>query len=188
MRAPLTVIGLLLATTVADAGTGLYVGAGIDRTTLHNIYATPPCENLCSTFHIDDTSWKAILGWRPLQPFAIEEEYIDLGSSAIHLSHGNAIFNANAAAIYAVGFLPLPDPMFDIYGKAGAARWEVDGHSYSFSTPRSDQGYQFTWGAGAQVHPWPHVGVRLEYEQFNVAKAEATGVHAYSLAVTFDLP
>jgi hypothetical protein len=32
------------------------------------------------------------------------------------------------------------------------------------------------------------VGIRLEYEHFNVPKAEATGVHAYSLAVTYDLP
>jgi opacity protein-like surface antigen len=187
MKAPLTMIALLFAASVADADTGLYIGAGIDRTTAHNIYAIPPCDQLCSTFHINDTSWKAILGWRPLKLFALEGEYVDLGSSAIHLSHGNANYSANATAVYAIGFLPLPVPMFDVYGKLGAARWEVDGHSYTFS-PRSDQGHQFTFGAGAQVHPLPRVGVRFEYEHFNVAKAVAIDVQAYSLGVTYDLP
>jgi hypothetical protein len=35
--------------------------------------------------------------------------------------------DAKAFAGYGVGFLPLPVPFFDLFAKAGVARWELSG-------------------------------------------------------------
>ena len=64
--------------------------------------------------------------------------------------------DAQAFAAYAVGFLPLPVPFLDIYGKAGLANWRLHQDTNS-SVSRgffhySDNGTDFAWGVGGQVH------------------------------------
>jgi hypothetical protein len=66
---------LLLATTLAlGAGAahadllGLYAGAGITKAKVDNVFD--------AGLNVDDTSWKAIVGFRPPGPFAIEANYL----------------------------------------------------------------------------------------------------------------
>ncbi|MGH8171409.1 MAG: hypothetical protein ACRETJ_12825, partial [Steroidobacteraceae bacterium] len=63
--------------TAAD--TGLYVGAGYVRAKINNVFGTTGYG-----FKIDDNAWKAIVGFRPIPPFAIEANYVNLG----HQSQG----------------------------------------------------------------------------------------------------
>ncbi|HXS20654.1 MAG TPA: hypothetical protein VN735_05445 [Steroidobacteraceae bacterium] len=165
--------------TAAD--TGLYVGAGYVRAQVNNVFGTTGYG-----FKIDDNAWKAILGFRPIPPFAIEANYVDLG----HQSHGllggfNPSGHADARAfdIFGVGLLPL-GPV-DIYGKAGGARWTLSGNlqgpnSTLFSLDRN--GTSFVWGAGIQAH-WGPVGARLEYEHFQMPYTD--GARLFSADVTF---
>ena len=104
-----------------------------------------------------------------------------LGSCAVSWEQ-----DAKAFAGYAVGFLPLPD--FDVYGKAGAARYELN-HSVTYynsggvptgSYAHSDHSTVFTWGVGVQAH-FGVIGGRLEYEGFN------TSTSVYSLSVFLNL-
>ncbi len=171
-----------LTAPAAHAAGELYFGGGIDHTTVHNILSSPPCGNLCDSFHYDATSWQVIAGWRPLAAFAVEANYMDLGSGATHLSHGTAHFDADAVDLDAVGFVQLPIRQLEIYGKAGVAHWEVKGHSYTFS-PFTSAVYGPTFGVGVQMHPAPPVGLRLEYDHFNVANS--TGGNVLGMAVTF---
>ena len=166
--------------TAAD--TGLYVGAGYVRAQVNNVFGTSDYG-----FKIDDNAWKAIVGFRPIPPFAVEANYVDLGHQSQGLlggggrPYGHA--DARAFDIFGVGLLPL-GPV-DIYGKAGGARWTLSGDlqgpdSTLFALDRN--GTSFVWGAGIQTH-WGPIGGRLEYEHFNMPYSD--GARLFSADVTF---
>lgn len=166
MRRLLLLIALALGAGAARADNGyVYFGAGISRDKVSDIVHGG------TTFaDIDSTSWKLYGGFRPLSLLAIETDYIDLGGRS---SSGGIINNnhsdANAFAGYAVGFLPIPLPLLDVFGKAGLARWTLDGSSISSIVPGnfSTDGTSFAWGVGTQAHVGSF-GARLEYEGFRI--------------------
>lgn len=194
MRKLLLLTVLALGTTAARADTGLfYLGAGVTRGTLtasndgFAAYGEPDLSN---------TSWTAFAGVRPLKWVAAEADYIDLGSGSSS-TFGNEYTNVTRAdssawAAYAVGFLPVPLPVVDVYGKVGLARWKLTSTLFQFFnnpppssliTPRSFNGTDFAWGVGVQAHI-KMFGARLEYEGFDVAKNTAT-IAALSVFLSF---
>lgn len=163
------------------ASTGLYVGAGYVRAQINNVFGTTGYG-----FKIDDNAWKAILGFRPIPPFAVEANYVDLGHQSQGLLGGNnpsGHADARAFDIFAVGLLPIGP--IDIFGKAGGARWSLSGNlqgpnSTLFALDRS--GTSFAWGAGIGAHVGP-IGGRLEYEHFQMPYTD--GARLFSVDVTF---
>ncbi len=176
---------LSLGATVARADSGFfYLGAGIVRNSLSDITALGGLPDL------KNTSWKAYAGVRPLNWLAAEGDYIDLGSGSSTTTSGagnvTAHADGSAVAVYAVGFLPIPLPIVDIFGKAGLAHWKLNGNVNSLVSPGSlsSNGSEFAWGIGAQAHI-SMVGARLEYENFNVPNT--SGARVTSLSVFLDL-
>jgi outer membrane immunogenic protein len=174
---PLPVIALALAAGVARADDLLYVGAGLTRNDVKDIAST------ASDFNT--TSWKVLAGFRPISLFAVEADYINLGSQTTSFSDSTAHLEYKAFAGYAVGFAPLPIPYVDVFGKIGLARWSSSGSNVSlpgnfFSL--SDNGTEFAWGIGAQVH-FGSLGARLEYESFNIPNTN--GANVFSLDVMY---
>ena len=81
-----------------------------------------------SDLHIHDTSWKAFMGFKfPLLPVGIEAEYADFGSNTHNSGFIQGHADAKAFSAFAVGWLPIPFPNLDLFGKVGAARWQLDG-------------------------------------------------------------
>ena len=189
MRKLLLVMVLALGAGAAYADNGmLYLGAGITNDNLRDIEAT--------NSNLDSTNWKVWAGVRPVSVFAVEADYIDLGSqdvSFVNFAESNSThLSYKAFAGYAVGYLPIPVPWVDVFAKAGLARWtssgsssigsDVAGQSGLFSL--SDNGTQFAWGAGGQVH-MGNFGARLEYENFNIRNTG--GANLVSLSVFLNL-
>jgi opacity protein-like surface antigen len=179
---------LLLASTLAlSAGAahaddllGLYAGAGISRANMEDVFHT--------NFNFSNTSWKLYAGMKPIGfPIGVDVDYIDLGSQDAGTFQGPAHASSKAFAAYAVGYLPIPVPNIDVYGKGGLARWQFDGHDFPsqnlFSV--SENGTTFAWGVGGQVHFLDRFAVRLEYEHYNVR--EADNVQIYSLGVSYTI-
>jgi opacity protein-like surface antigen len=178
---------LLLASTLAlfagaaqaDDLLGLYAGAGITRAKVEDIFHTD--------FNLSNTSWKVYAGFRPVGfPLGIDVDYMDLGSAAAGTYQGVAHADAKAFAAYAVGYLPIPAPNIDVYGKAGLARWQFNGNVTQpglFAV--SDNGTDFAWGAGLQVHFLERFAARVEYEHFNIRDAD--DVQLYSLGVSYTI-
>ena len=173
MRRLLPVIVLALGASAARADNGyFYVGAGISKDKLSDIASQGT-----NFADIDSTSWKVFAGFRPISPFAIEADYLDLGSS-----DSSTHTDAKAFAGYAVGFLPIPLPYLDVFGKAGLSRVKLNGSAgsplpaVSFST----SGTEFAWGVGTQVHV-SNFGARLEYEKFNVPGTNGANVTSLEL-------
>ena len=178
----LTVLALGAGSAHAENGF-FYLGAGVVRNSLSDITSIGGLPEL------KNTSWKAYAGVRPLDWLAAEADYIDLGSSSgTNAAGSSGTTNGNAFAAYAVGFLPIPLPIVEIFGKAGFARWKYDG---SVTPPQSSggsgfssNGTDFAWGIGVQAHV-SMVGARLEYENFNVPNT--SGARIASLSVFLNL-
>jgi hypothetical protein len=195
MRKLLIATVLTLGAGIAHADNGmLYLGAGITRDTLKDIAAT--------NGDLDSTNWKIYAGFRPISLIAVEADYIDLGSETINGfgSSGPASLPGTvvppdthlqykAFAGYLVGFAPIPVPYLDVFGKIGAARWTSSGGTYlpgesSSFFSLSDNGTNFAWGVGGQVHVG-NFGGRLEYENFNIRNTD--GANVISLSVFLNL-
>jgi hypothetical protein len=193
MRRLLAPLALALGGGVAHADNGLlYLGAGVSRDNLKDVTATAS--------DLNSTSWKVWAGVRPISLFAVEAEYIDLGSQTVN--HATVPICVDVCPVsvsthlqyksfggYAVGFVPLPVPFLDVFGKAGLARWTQSGGVSTSGTPPgffslSDKGTQFAWGVGGQVHIG-NVGARLEYENFNIRNTN--GANIVSLSVFLNL-
>jgi len=172
----------------ADDNGLLYIGAGLTRDTLKDITAT--------NGDLNSTNWKVYAGFRPISLFAVEADYIDLGSQTINSAVSNTHLQYKAFGGYAVGFAPIPVPYLDVFGKVGLARWTSSGGSSSvcpacpigapgtsfFSL--SDSGTQFAWGVGGQLRVG-NIGCRLEYENFNIRNTD--GANVVSLSVFLNL-
>lgn len=174
---PLTVLALAAATTAQAADNGFYLGAGVTQAQVDGIFG--------SQLDIDNTAWKLIAGFRPIDLLAVEANYMDLGSESRSFGGGlaSASVDAKAFAAYAVGFLPLPLPLLDVYAKAGLARWDLQGNaSGAVLTSVDDNGTEFAWGAGAQVS-FGSLAARLEYENFDIQNTD--GADLYTLGVTW---
>ena len=179
MRKLLFSFALLLACGMAQAANnGFYLGGGVTQAKLDNIgrdFGTGALDD----FKIDNTAWKIIAGFRPIDMFAVEADYMDLGDEGRTV--GGVRFNADAKAFaaYAIGFLPIP--VVDLYAKAGLARWDTS-VSGSGLFNLDDSGTEFAYGAGVQLN-LGSFGARLEYETFDVPHTD--GVELLTLGGTW---
>jgi opacity protein-like surface antigen len=170
------------------AGNGFfYLGAGVSHNDVSDITSLGDLGDLAD---IRSTSWKAFVGVRPINLFAVEADYMDLGSGnstfvgPCGLCNGSTHVDGSAYAAYLVGFAPIPLPVVDLYAKAGAAHWKLNGSvnidlvQPNFSS--SSSGTDFAWGIGAQVH-LASVGARLEYEDFKIPNTSSAKITSLSV-------
>ena len=179
MRKLLLALALALSAAAAHADNGyLYLGAGLTNDNLRDVAAT--------NSNLNSTNWKVWAGFRPIDFLAIEADYMDLGSQRVITDVSSTNLDYKAFAGYAVGYLPLPMPYVDVFAKAGLARWSSSGGNTVGSSffSLSDNGTQFAWGVGGQVH-FGNFGARLEYENFSIRNTD--GANLVSLSVFLNL-
>jgi hypothetical protein len=170
----------LVGTAAQAADNGVYLGAGVSQVKLDDVGDDFNTGNL-NDFKLDDTSWKLIGGFRPINNFAVELNYMDLGDESRSVGGVNFRANAKAYAAYAVGFLPV-GPV-DLFAKGGLVRYESEASaSGPLGFQFDDDGTEFGYGVGAQVR-LGSLAARLEYEQFDVDHTD--GVELLSLGLTW---
>lgn len=171
---PILALSLAGATAAQAAEKGFYLGGGISKAKVGDVFDTG--------LDLDDTAWKAIAGFRPLDLVSVEASYMDLGSE--RRSFGPVIANADAKAFaaHALLFLPIPVPFLGVYGKAGFARWDLDGDVSSNIARFDKSGTEFAWGAGAQFS-FGRLSARVEYDNFDIANTD--GVDLYTVGATW---
>jgi len=160
---------ILGAGTAQAADNGIYIGAGVGQANV-DIDGGPFDVNG------DDTGYKAIAGFRPLDFFAVEVNYIDFGT----VEDSGAKVDADALAAYAVGFLPV-GPV-DLFAKAGVADSDA---SLSTAVGRfKSDGTDFAYGAGVQFR-FLSLSARLEYEVFDLDDVDDLNMLTLGLTYTF---
>ena len=157
------------ASQASAADNGFYLGAGVTQTRFD-------ANDLNDDFKLDDNSFKIIAGFRPLDWFAVEANYIDLGKDS---SNGASI---DADALTASALLIKEFQVIDLYARAGIARWNVRA-SITDGLSTKDDGNEFTYGAGIGAH-FGSLGVRAEYERFRLGDFD-TDVNTLSLSFTY---
>jgi hypothetical protein len=169
----------LAGATAQAADNGFYIGAGVSQAKVDDILNT--------NLEIDNTAWKAIVGFRPLDLIAVEANYMDLGDDSANIGIGTANADYKAVAGFALISLPLPLPLLDVYGKVGLARWEVDGNVNAGGVSlldASDEGTEFAYGAGAML-TFGSLSARLEYEGFDIDDTDGLDLFTLGVLYTF---
>ncbi len=162
---------------------GVYAGAGVGRSDVGELQIDPFGDSY-HRFDGDQLGWNAVVGLRPIPFLGAEAEYIDFGRtgigaglpsfgpSAAEFYNGNA--HDRAAAIFAVGYLPLPIPWVEPFAKLGWAQlWEhsnYDGYLSSTLEPvsvsQTSHPNGTAYGAGVQFH-FEQLAVRAQYERIS---------------------
>jgi opacity protein-like surface antigen len=168
-------VGLCMAQAEASDSNplGFYLGAAIGQArdtvdTLEGFSGVQPFQAEGAT------GWKAMMGVRPISFLGAEVEYVDFGSSSAHAYLLNlSPTRADAVAAYAVGYLPIPVPFLDFFGKAGWARTHTTySGTLTCAPPALCIGLvnadvtesDFAYGAGIQAN-FHSLAFRAEYER-----------------------
>jgi hypothetical protein len=172
--AVLGTLGLMAAAPRAQAAdNGFYLGAGITKTEFD-------AEDI-DDVELDDSSFKVIAGFRPLDWLAFEVNYVDLGSDSEEIAPG-VTSELDATALTGSVLLLKEFQIVDVYARAGIAHWKLDASLTGFPDD-SESGDEFTYGVGVGVH-FGSVGVRAEYEKFELSDLD-TDVNTVSLSFTY---
>ena len=182
MRKLMISLAFLSACGLAQAADkGFYLGGAVSQAEIDAFNSDEFGVGDLNDFEIDNTAFKIMAGFRPLDFMAVEANYMDLGDGTIGIGDNN--FRSEAKAIAAYALFSLPIPVVDVYGKVGLARWELDGSFDGTSLEDlDDEGTEFAYGAGVQMN-FGSLGARLEWEQFDIERTD--GLELLSLGLTW---
>jgi opacity protein-like surface antigen len=205
------VTSALLASAPAFAAddSGFYVGAGLGSFSLQSEAISLDLEGLeidtGRDFDGSDFAFKVLGGWQWNKYIAFEVEYFDGGNpedkfdfsysdSEIDFDGQITIEADTSGWIFsALGIWPLGDS-FNLFAKLGFVTWSVDGRAvikvpdfdYQDSwSIGSEDGTDFAWGLGGTWNFTDNMGVRAEYQQFeldefnNVNLASASFIYKF---------
>jgi len=171
------------------ADNGVYLGVGYTESDygLGNPADARP-------FDDSDHGYKLIAGFRPLDNFGVEVNYIDHGTAVVPAGIACvALFRApcpdtthltaETLSAFAVGYIDLP--LIDLFAKAGVTNWQFDSRTpgfRDFNVNKSNT--DLAWGAGIQAR-FGSLGARLEYENFQVIDNKNLDTVSLSFTYTF---
>lgn len=155
---------------------GIYVGASVGESGVEFD------DNEGFDFDDSDTGYKLDVGWRVLDWFGVEANYIDFGTTKGGFDTTVAEFEADGFNFSALGFLPV-GPV-DFFVRAGFISWDAEAKLPDFDLTASDDGMDFSYGGGAQFRIWS-LTLRAEYEVFDIADADTIDMVSVGLMWTF---
>ena len=145
---------LALGTTASAADNGFYLGASVGRSNVK-------IDDDFARIDEDDTAYKIIAGFRPLDFIGVEASYVNFGKP----EKGAQRADSDGITAFVVGFLPV-GPV-DVYAKGGL----INADTSVVTAGRkvfSEKGTEFAYGVGAQFRLLS-LSVRAEYERFDIA-------------------
>jgi OOP family OmpA-OmpF porin len=162
---------MLLAPLAQAADNGIYIGAGYAQSD----YGLQDPD--LAGFDDEDSGFKVLAGWRVIDNFGVEVNYIDHGDALVP---PDTRLGAETISGFAVGYIAFP--AIDLFAKAGATSWQVD--AVTGGTDLDEDDLDFAWGVGIQARIWS-LGARLEYEQFPIVGDEKLDTISLSFTYTF---
>ena len=163
----------LTGTAVAD---GLSLGASYGYTNIEDSEAG-------FSFDAADTGYKLFGKYMFNNGFGIEGGYIDFGQPDDDFLGQVATIDAEAWSLYGVGALGLTDN-FDLFAKAGVVSWEADSLLNGVRID-TDDGEDLALGIGARFGSESGLGLRAEFDWFDIDGADAVWMASIGLEFSF---
>jgi hypothetical protein len=172
------------STSALAVDNGIYVGASVGESGVEaDLNPSLPDAD----FDDSDTAYKLNVGWRILDWLAVEANYVDLGSPKDTLQEGDgddANIEFDADGINFSGLLFLPVGPVDLFVRGGFISWDASLSQEGLGEIGSDDGMDFSYGAGAQFRVWS-LTLRAEYERFDIAGADKVDMASLGIMWTF---
>jgi OOP family OmpA-OmpF porin len=189
-----TVASVLAASPAfAAEDTGFYVGAGLGNMSLDSdsIYNG-------RDFDGSDTGFKVFAGYKFMPWLAIEAEYLDGGepedvfrSEAFPDERLKVTAGVSGFVGSAVGILPIGES-FDVFAKAGFIYWDGDGSAKIRDAQGTlekvsygNDGTDFAWAVGGTWHIMENLGLRAEYQGFEISDFNSVDFASASVTWSF---
>jgi hypothetical protein len=154
------------------ADNGFYLGGSVGQANIEVEDVTVTGED----FDADDTGYKLIAGFRPLDWLGLEASYVNFGEPEDTLLGNSVEVEGDGISAFAVGFLAA-GPV-DLFAKVGLLSW--DSRIVGFNEDGTDLAY----GVGAQFRLLS-LGVRAEYEIFDVDDVDDLNMISIGVTYTF---
>jgi len=153
---------LMMSYGVSQAGS-FYVGASVGDTSVK-------VDDSSGNFDASATSFKVFAGWNFMKFLGVEGSYLDFGSPKDTVGGTDVKIEPTGWDAFIVGKLPL-GKRFDIFGKLGMVFWDTKTKVEGAGSD-SDSGNDTVWGLGATWHIGDHLGIRGEYEVFDIQNTD----------------
>ena len=155
---------------------GLSVGASYG-------YANIEDSDQSFSFDAADSGYKLFGRYMFNSGFGIEGNYIDFGKPDDNILGQIARIDAEAWTLYGVGSLGLSDT-FDLFAKAGVVSWEADSLIDGVRVG-VDDGEDLALGIGSKLNFSESLGLRTEFEWFDIDDADAVWMASVGLEFRF---
>ena len=211
-RKSCAIMAFLFISGSALAQQGFYASVGFgtaEVTSKPILIALPSGGNVLDHFKEDDSSFKAQGGYRFNKYFGLEGTFQDFGdpdpfSTGISDAMGNdivAVVETTTFQFAALGFLPLGEGVFDIFGRAGVSYVDEELRfsgspplqaipqiaNQVINTPRDESNLLFAYGLGAQLNLLANKNliIRVEWEQTQGEIVERYDYYGVTLGFKF---
>ncbi len=166
----------------AFAAGEFYGGWSVGQTTFSDV-----CDRASAAPGLDcddtDMGWKLFGGYQATPHLGLELDYVDLGTAELEM------VGLNLASLELKGFglstlvsAPL-SKAFSVFAKVGVWTWDIDVETI-FGT-FGDDGSDLRFGVGGQFRFQNAVGLRAEWERFEVENEDAADLWSIGLTVAF---
>lgn len=170
---PLAVV-LLAGIGVADAG--IFFGASVGDTKLTSDEAN---------FDANATGYKVFAGFTFMKFVGLEASYVDFGEPEDEISPGSDLtVDVTGWDVFVKGILPIGDH-FDLFGKAGIVVWDAEQTLSGITGSASDDGNDPVYGVGMTFRFAKVVGIRLEYERFDIEDTDDVDMASAGIEIKF---
>ena len=160
-----------IACCAANAGRaaedGIYIGAALGQAVTDDTLGLGEVH--------DDTGEleKLIVGWRPIDWFAVEASYFDLGAVTLNQTAAGAPFRLEQDGWNVFGMFLWEISAVDLFVKGGVVSSDADLTQSVGSGQASsvDEDTDFGWGVGAQFR-FRRLATRIEWERFSISNGD----------------
>jgi len=171
----------VLAATVLLAGNayaddGFSIGASLGYANIEN-------DDSAFDFDANDTGYKLIASYSFANYLGIEGGFVDFGEPSDDVLGIPGKIDAQGWTLYGVGRLPLSDSV-ELFGKAGVISWEADS-IVDGALVGADDGDDLALGFGASWNTNGSLGLRAEYEWFDIPDADNVWMASIGFVLRF---
>ena len=167
---------ILLAAGNAYADNGLSVGASIGYANIEN-------DDPAFDFDANDTGYKFFANYSFANYLAFEGGFVDFGEPTDDVLGFPGKIDAQGWTLYGVGRLPLSESV-EVFGKAGVISWDADS-IVDGALVGADDGDDLALGFGASWNTNGTLGLRAEYEWFDIPDADNVWMASIGFVLRF---